>query len=147
MRPYVLVQLNIPELPWSGKALLREVQTHPWKPQVYHLSFFSVGAQETLNVGVPLHFVGDAVGVREGGVLDPVITELEVQCAPDRIPEFIEVDVSNLGAGESLHIRELILPEGVTAMQEQDSTIVTITAPLSETEPQEEETAVSSPEG
>ncbi|MCA1995328.1 MAG: 50S ribosomal protein L25/general stress protein Ctc [Coleofasciculus sp. S288] len=142
-----LVQLNIPELPWSGKALLREVQTHPWKPQVYHLSFFSVGAQETLNVGVPLHFVGDAVGVREGGVLDPVITELEVQCAPDRIPEFIEVDVSNLAAGESLHIRELVLPEGVTAMQEQDGTIVTITAPLSATEPQEEETAVSSPEG
>lgn len=129
-----LVQVNIPDLSWTGKALLREVQTHPWKRQIYHLSFFSVAAQDSLEVVVPLHFVGDAAGVKEGGVLDPVITELQVQCAPGDIPESIEIDVSNLQAGEGLRVEQLTLPEGVVALVDPGETVVTITAPISVTE-------------
>jgi large subunit ribosomal protein L25 len=127
-----LIQVNIPDVSWSGKALLREVQTHPWKrSEVYHLSFFSVAAQDTLQVVVPLHFVGEAPGVKEGGVLDPVFTELQVQCAPDKIPESIEVDISNLQVGDGLHAEQLVLPEGVTALIEPGETVVTITASVS----------------
>ena len=140
-----LVQVKIPDLSWTGKALLREVQTHPWKHSLYHLSFFSVAAQDSLEVVVPLHFVGEAVGVKEdGGVLEPVLTELQVQCAPDSIPEAIEVDVSNLKAGDTLRVEELVLPQGVTALNEPDGTVVTIAAPLSVNEALAEEAAAGS---
>lgn len=122
-----LVQVNIPDISWNGKALLREVQTHPWKrSQVYHLSFFSVASQDSLEVTVPLHFVGQAAGIKSGGILDPVITELQVQCAPGDIPESINVDVSNLEIGDSLHVRDLILPQGITPMLEPETTIVIV---------------------
>ena len=135
-----LVQVKIPDLPWSGKALIREVQTHPWKrSSIYHLSFFSVAAQESLEVAVPLHFIGEAAGVKEGGVLDPVFTELQVQCAPENIPESIEIDVSNLQAGDSLRVQDLVLPQGVTALSEPENTVVAITAPLSVTQSEDDE--------
>lgn len=130
-----LVDVKIPDLSWSGKALLREVQTHPWKrTEIYHLSFFSVAAQDSLNVVVPLEFVGEAVGVKEGGVLEPVITELQVETAPDNIPESIQVDVSDMQAGDVLHVEELNLPEGVTPLVEPEETVATIAAPLSVTQ-------------
>lgn len=125
-----LVQLNIPDLSWSGKTLLREVQSHPAKGNLYHLSFFAVSAQASLEVEVPLHFVGDAIGVRlEGGILDPVITVLKVKTAPDSIPEFIEVDVSNLHRGEALHIHELVLPAGVNAIDDPGRVVATVVVP------------------
>ncbi len=131
-----LVDVQIPDLSWSGKALVREVQTHPWKQtELYHISFFSVAAQDTLDVVVPLEFVGEAAGVKEdGGVLEPVITELQVQTAPDNIPESIQVDVSQMHAGDAIRVEELNLPEGVTTMIEPEETVATIAAPLSVTE-------------
>ena len=122
-----LVQVNIPDISWNGQALLREVQTHPWKrSQVYHLSFFSVASQDSLEVTVPLHFLGQAAGIKSGGILDPVITEIQVQCAPGDIPESIDVDVSNLEIGDSLHVGDLILPQGITPMLEPETTIVIV---------------------
>lgn len=139
-----LIQLDIPELPWKGSTLLREVQTHPWKSkEVYHLSFFSVAAHGAIDVEVPLHFVGEAVGVKAGGVLEPVITQIRVHCDPDKIPESVNVDVSNLGIGDSLQINQLVLPEGITALNEQELTIATVIAPRAATEA----TAASSAEG
>lgn len=122
-----LVELNIPELPWKGKALLREVQTHPWRGNLYHISFYSVGALESLEADVPVHVVGEAPGVKlSGGSLDVILTELHVRCAPDRIPETIEVDISNLKLGDLLHVRDLTLPEGVVALGEPDRVVVTV---------------------
>jgi large subunit ribosomal protein L25 len=125
-----LIQLSVPDMPWSGKALLREVQAHPWRRDLYHLSFFSVGGHSTVEVTVPLHFVGDAVGVKQGGgTLDAVLTELEVQCSPSDVPESIEIDVSKLDVGESLHVNELVLPSGVTVLGEGDRVAVTVLSP------------------
>jgi large subunit ribosomal protein L25 len=122
-----LIDLSIPELSWSGKTLLREVQVHPWKGFPYHLSFFSVAAQDSLEVEVSLNFVGEAVGVKlEGGILDTVLTQLEVKCKPDSIPESIEVDISNLKVGDALHINELVLPAGVVALGEPTQVVVTV---------------------
>jgi large subunit ribosomal protein L25 len=125
-----LIQVNVPDLPWKGKALLREVQAHPWKTGIlYHLSFFSVAAQDSLAVDVPLHFVGDSPGVKAGGALDTVLTELHVQCAPADIPEGIEIDVSNLNVGDALHVHELVLPKGVEALGEPDRVVVSVLSP------------------
>lgn len=124
-----LIQLNIPELRWRGNTLLREVQTHPAKGWLYHLSFFAVAGQDSLDVEVAIQFVGDAVGVKlEDGVLDPVLTHLQVRCAPDNIPEVIEVDVSQMHLKDILYVNQLVLPEGVTALGEPERTVVTVIA-------------------
>jgi large subunit ribosomal protein L25 len=122
-----LIQLNIPDISWSGKTLLREVQVHPWKGNPYHLSFFSVATQDSLEVEVSLHFVGEAIGVKvEGGILDPVLTQLKLKCKPDNIPEAINVDISDMHLGDALHIHELKLPEGAVPIGEPNQVVVSI---------------------
>ena len=124
-----LIEVNVPEAPWTGKALLREIQVHPWKRYLYHLSFFSVSAESVLEITVPLHFIGEAYGVKqESGVMETELTELEVRCLPDRIPESIEIDVTDLKVGDALHVHELPLPAGVTAQGEANRVVVMISA-------------------
>ena len=136
-----LIKLNIPDPPWNGKTLLREVQTHPWKGYPYHLSFFSISTQDSVEVEVPLNFVGESVGVKmEGGVLDLILSELQVKCKPDSIPESIDIDISPLHLGESLHVNQLTLPEGVTSVGEEERVVASIVSPRVETQPQETET-------
>jgi large subunit ribosomal protein L25 len=122
-----LIQLTVTDLPWSGKTLLREVQAHPWKGELYHLSFFSVAAHGDLEVTVPLEFVGVAIGVKNsGGVLDTVLNELVLKCPPEKIPETIPVDVSNLEVGDSIAVNQLPLPEGAVVLGESDRIIVSV---------------------
>ncbi len=115
-----LIDLNVTDASWRGKTLLREVQTHPWKGKPYHLSFFAVAGHGPTDVEIPLRFVGDAVGVKlGGGVLDPVITELQVRCNPEKIPDVIEIDVSGLNVGDSLYMHQIALPDGVTVVSDE----------------------------
>ena len=124
-----LVDISIPDQSWNGKALLREIQKHPWKGYLYHLSFFSVASQSSLEVDVPLRVIGEAPGVKlGGGSLELMLNQLRVQCAPDRIPEAIEVDISTLEVGQFLHVGELAMPEGVVSSGESDRVVVTILA-------------------
>lgn len=138
-----IIDLNVTDVPWRGKTLLREVQSHPAKRSLYHLSFFAVAAHGDLDVEVPIHFVGDAVGVKqEGGLLDPVMNQLQVRCAPENIPDAIEIDVSNLKIGDNLYLHEITLPAGVTALDEAERVVVSILPPQvsaeTETEPESE---------
>ena len=112
-----VVDLNIPDLSWRGKTLLREVQTHPVKRWAYHVSFFALSEQASVEVEVPVHFVGEAPGVKvEGGVLDLVLMQLEIKCAPDNIPDAIEVDISGLHLKDILYVSELVLPAGIAVV-------------------------------
>ncbi len=124
-----LVKLKVPDLPWEGKALLREVQTHAWKNELYHLSFFSIASQDSLDVVVPLQFLGEPIGVKQGGIMETELTELAMQCAPSQIPESIDIDVSNMDLGAALHLHELVLPEGVAILDDPDRTVVKIITP------------------
>ncbi|PSB03039.1 50S ribosomal protein L25/general stress protein Ctc [Merismopedia glauca] len=125
-----LIDLSIPELSWSGKALLREVQKHPWKNNTYHLSFFAVSAQSHVDVQIPLHFTGEAPGVKvEGGILDPIMNEMNVRCAPDSIPDGIDISVTGLGLGDSLLVKDIVLPAGVSSLDEPEQTVVKVLAP------------------
>lgn len=125
-----IIQLNITDVPWRGQTLLREVQRHPTKRFPYHLSFFSVAAQDTVDVEVPLHIVGEAPGVKiEGGALDAVLTHIQVRCAPDRIPEAIEIDTSQMNMGDVLYLQDLVLPEGASLIAETNEAVVSILAP------------------
>ncbi|MGF1522409.1 MAG: 50S ribosomal protein L25/general stress protein Ctc [Leptolyngbyaceae cyanobacterium] len=125
-----LINVKVPDMPWSGKALLREVQSHPWKSKLHHLSFFSIASQDSVEVVVPVHYTGTAKGVKdEGGTLDIMVSELGIRCAPDAIPENLDVDVSALAVGENLHISDLKLPAGVEAVSDADKTLVMVAAP------------------
>ena len=140
---HTLIDLSIPDISWTGKTLLREVQVHPWKGFPYHLSFFAVGSQDSLEVELSLHFVGESVGVKlSGGILDTVLMQLAVKCKPDSIPQAIEVDISNLNVGDALHIHELILPPGVVALGEPNQVVVSVLGTQAGSEAETEAAAV-----
>ncbi|MCL2346511.1 MAG: 50S ribosomal protein L25/general stress protein Ctc [Desulfobulbus sp.] len=98
------------------QVLLRDYQTHAYKPLVLHIDFQRVDATHELHVKVPLHFVNEDVapGIKlGGGLVNHVMTEVDVQCLAKNLPEFIEVDLGNMNIGDSLHLGELKLPKGV----------------------------------
>ena len=136
-----LVDLNIPDLPWKGKALIREVQAHPWKRTIHHLSFFSVSGTQKVNLVVPIEIVGEAAGVKQGGILEQNLTELKISCSGDNIPDSIEINVSNFDVGTNLSVGEVIFPEGVTVLDDAEQTVFSIIAPakMAESISEEEE--------
>jgi large subunit ribosomal protein L25 len=100
----------------AEQVLLRAVNMHPFKLQVQHVDFQRVSKDRKIHMKVPLHFVNaeKSPGVKEqGGIASHVLNELDIVCFPDDLPEFIEVDLSGLTVGHSLHVRELALPKGV----------------------------------
>ena len=116
-------------------VVVKEVQRHPAKPQVVHLDFQRIVEDQPITLNVPLHFVGEDVakGVEEqGGVIEHLATDVEVSCLPRYLPEYIEVDVSNLELNQILHLSDLKLPEGVHLValeHHQDLPVVTISPP------------------
>lgn len=124
-------------------VLARDVQLHPVKDTPEHVDFLRVSEKTVITVEVPVHVVGDekCPGVRAGGVLTLSQHTLEVSCRADQIPESIEVDVSELNAGESLKIEDLKLPKNVNATADAATSVVSITAPSDESDDSAEETA------
>ena len=110
-------------------VMVRELQREPVRGQVMHADLFEVAANETLSVSVPVHVRGVPKGVSlAGGVLDHVTREIELECLPRAIPDEIVVDVSELEVGDSLHVRDLQLPDGVELLSDADLTIVAVAA-------------------
>lgn len=99
----------------SEKAILKDIQRHPAKPRVLHMDFMRVSAKEKIRVHVPLHFLNEekSVGAKKGGVAMHGMVDVEVSCLPGALPEFIALDLVNLDVGESLHLTDIKLPEGV----------------------------------
>lgn len=116
----------------SEKAVLRDVQRHPAKPLILHIDLQRVSESEKIRVHVPFHFLGADVapGVKQGGgMVFHAMVDAEVECLPKDLPEFINVDVSNLNLGESIHLSEIKLPEGVVFVElahGHDPVVVTI---------------------
>ena len=127
------------------KAVLKDLQRHPYKPRIVHLDLLRVTAKEKITMSVPLHFEGEetAPGVKDGGgVMARLLNNVEVRCLPDALPEFINVDVSKLGLDEAIHLSQLPLPEGVELIalsHDDDRPVVNIQIPRAVVE--EESTA------
>jgi large subunit ribosomal protein L25 len=100
----------------TEKAILKGVQRNPAKFQVLHLDFQRVDMSETVKVHVPLHFTNEStsIGGKKGGIAAHSMTDVEVSCLPSALPEYIEVNLSTLDVGESLHLSDLVLPAGVS---------------------------------
>lgn len=117
-------------------ALLQEVQHHPVSRAVLHLDFHAVNENETIHAHVPLEAVGEPAGVKtSGGLLDHVLRSLDVECLPRTLPSVLTVDVSGLNVGESIHVRDLVLPEGVKALLDGGVTVFAVREAIVAAEP------------
>jgi len=123
-------------------VLVKELQRHPVHGRYQHVDFFKVDLTQKITVSVPIHFVGKARGVEFGGILDHPLRELEVECLPRAIPEFVEVDVSALEVGQSIHVSDLRLPEGVEVKTEGTLPVASVVLPAAEVEAAPVETVV-----
>jgi len=114
----------------TTKTLIREIQRHPFKKQILHVDFMELVAGEKVIVDIPLVFVGIPEGVRlSGALLEQIVHSIEVNVDPSNIPNHIDVDVTNLAMGHSLHVRELTLPAGLEVLTEEDATVCAVVAP------------------
>jgi large subunit ribosomal protein L25 len=120
----MIIDLNL-----DGKkypALMKEVQKETLSGKILHIDFNLVERGQKLHVKVPLHLVGIAKGVREGGILEHAIHDIEVECDPDALPEKIEVDISGLEANHALHLRDISIPHGVKLLTNPETVIAII---------------------
>jgi large subunit ribosomal protein L25 len=111
------------------KALIREVQAHPVKGAILHVDFYQIHAGERITVEVPVVLEGTPAGVRAGGILQHTMNSLEIKVLADQIPDAIRVDVSNLDIGDSIHVADLTLPEGVEAQVDADRSVCSVIPP------------------
>jgi large subunit ribosomal protein L25 len=134
----ILVELQIEE--GSKKStqlsLIQEVQHHPLARTILHVDFQAVSATEEITASVTIEPAGEADGVKNfGGLLEQSIRSVEVRCLPQNLPEVITVDVTPLKVGDSIHIRDLKLPAGVTATDDADLTVFIVAEPAVAAEP------------
>jgi len=123
-----VIDLDIDGKP--SRTLIREIQRHPFKRQILHVDFQELVAGEKISVSVPIVLVGVPDGVRmDGGILDISMRELEIEVDPSNIPNHVEIDVTKLTIGSSVHVRDIPLPEGVEVLDDEDASVCVVSAP------------------
>ena len=144
---HVLVNLEIAG-GGTSLALIQDVQHHPLKRHILHLDFHALKEDEVMHTSVPIIGFGESVGVKTGGgLLEQIIRALEVSCLPKDLPENVTIDVSNMNIGDSIHVNEVALPAGVTALNPPDAVVFHLAAPTVEAEPEPAaEAAAAAPE-
>lgn len=151
MADYEAFYSHILTLEFDGKkhqAILKDMQRHPYKPKLTHLDFQRVEKGHKLHTNLPLHFLNEktAKGVKEeGGVVVHHVNDVEITVLPKDLPEYLEVDIAELSVGDTLHLTDLKLPNGVELVEltkgdDHDHAVVSITAPRVEKEESDEET-------
>jgi large subunit ribosomal protein L25 len=144
----VVIQLTVAEgqKNFEKTVVIKEIQLNPVTDAIQHVDFNAISLTEKIKVKVMLHVKGDAPGVKEGGVLDVVHHEIEVECLPTNIPERLDADISNMKIGDSIHLREIVFPSGVTPQLAEDEVVVAIHAPQAEEVPAAAEEVAAEPE-
>jgi len=119
----------------ADKVVVRDVQRHPAKPEILHVDFLRVSEKEELRISIPLHFINEEsspAGKKAGVIISHYLTDVEILCLPGDLPEYIDVDMSEIDAGESIHLSELELPEGVKLVDlehgDEDSDAIVVAA-------------------
>lgn len=130
-----MIQLSISggDQPQQTMVAVKEVQRHPVTNDILHVDFLKISMDKPMETAVPLHFVGNAPGVKEGGMLSIVHRELNIKCLPALIPETIEIDVKNLHIGNSLTIKDIALAEGIEVYVDANEPLVHVVAPRVDT--------------
>lgn len=107
-------------------SLIKELQVQPLTGKFYHADFYEVDMKHKLTVEVSLRFIGKPIGVENGGELQHIKREIKVSCLPTNLPDYIDVDVAGLNIGDSIKIKELTIPEGITVLDSPDSAVVAV---------------------
>jgi len=116
-------------------VIFKEIQYHPVTDDILHVDIYGVSLKEKIDIKVPVHLIGEAKGVSiDGGHLTQSLNDIEIKCLPTKIPEFIEVDVSEIGISESLYVRDITPPEDVELTTQEDIVIVSITHGISDSD-------------
>ena len=121
-------------------VMIKEIQRNHMKGNIIHVDFHSVNLKEPVHASIPVLLEGESPGVKGGGILQQQLREVEVKCLPTQLPARIELDISTLGVGESLHASDLMIPPGVELVTSPEETVVSILAPRLAEEPATEET-------
>lgn len=125
-----IVQLDIEDQPdLSGPAILKEVQHHPVRGHIIHADLMRIDLTKKITTHIPVKIVGRSKGVIEGGMIDHQTREIEVSCVATNVPEAIEFDVTELDIGDSVHVSDLSIPEGVDLITSLDRTVAAVHAP------------------
>ena len=122
-------------------AMIKELQTHPLSRNFIHIDFYEIKMDQKISAKIPVITTGKAKGVEAGGILQIIRRELEVECLPLEVPESIEVDISDLDIGDSIHLGQIHVEGEIEFLEEDDYTVVTVSSPKMEEEPEEEEEA------
>ena len=117
-------------------VMLKELQVHPLQRRTLHADFYEVSMDEMITVEIPVHLLGKSEGVKVGGILEQVLRTIQIQCLPGDIPRSIDVDVSALKIGDSIHVKDLIV-EKVKILSDLHFTVATVVPPLAEEKPEE----------
>ncbi len=117
-------------------VLVKDLQRDPVRGAYLHADFYTVDLQQRVEVSVPIHITGKAIGVENGGVLDQALREIALSCLPLSIPKDVVADVTALDMGDSLHIRDITLPEGVELVSDPDLSVISVVAPTKAEEPE-----------
>ena len=128
-------------------AVIKELQIDPVSDQLIHADFFELSMDKKMTTTVPVRLTGKAKGVELGGSLQPIRRKLEVSCLPKDLPDVIEIDVTDLDIGQSIHVDEVKLPEGVEAPHDVNFTVVVLLAPKGAAEEEIEEETAEAVEG
>ena len=135
----IAISSTVIELAIDGKTartLIREVQRHPFKRTITHMDFQELVAGETVSVHCPIVYIGVPEGVRlEGGLLDQIMHQLHIEADSSSIPNHIDVDVSALKVGKSMHVSDLVLPAGIKVLDEPGTTVCIVQVPKVAVEP------------
>jgi large subunit ribosomal protein L25 len=131
-----LLDLSVEGRPELGSpvALVKELQRHPIRGTIMHADLYQVDLTRTVEVEVPVHLIGKAKGIDFGGILEHSLREIALECLPRSIPASIEVDISNMEIGDVIHVRDLVLPPGVSLMSDPDLGVVHVALPAAEEE-------------
>ena len=121
------------------KVMIKEIQRDPVKRDYLHVDLFEISLKKELEVDIPIHLVNTPIGVTQGGILQHVRREVKVSCMPDDLVDKIEIDVSGLDIGQSLHMEDISLPSGLKSLEDGDVTVLTVVAPTIAAEEEEVE--------
>ncbi len=121
------------------ETLVREIQMHPFRPDIVHVDFYCIQRGVAMEVDVPIKYVGTPEGVKLGGVLEVILHELRVKCIPSRFPESFEIDVSALDVGDSIHARDIEMEDEVELLTDPIRTLCLVAIPKEEVVEEEED--------
>jgi large subunit ribosomal protein L25 len=131
----------------TKNVILKELQSDPIKPVYYHADFYEISMDREMTFNIAVHLVNTPVGVANGGILQHIKREVSVSCLPSDLVDYLEVDVSALDIGGSIHVKEVVFPKGIRSLDDAEMTLAVLNAPAAVVEKVEEEVTEEVKEG